>query len=314
MPNSSESPPGTATSAESSSTGNGVGLKATNLLKIIPEFHGKPQENVHEFLDAADEAFKLVKKEEEPILLALLRTRLKNSAFKAVQYLNVDNWADLRDHLQRRFGVGDSIRFIEKEFTLLNQGPRESVAEFGERTCNLAAKITEYNVREKKYGADMFEKIMEDRILVQFTTGLREPTRFQVKTYKCEDYREALSIASNLEKEQQSQRDFDGRDFLKKKGLSDGGFYGGKSKCFHCGRTNHKSNDCYRKGGTSSAAHVRVVTCFNCQKPGHVAKDCRSKRRNNDNKFGPGIQNQNQGNESRPPAASQAGWAAKNFK
>lgn len=54
---------------------------------------------------------------------------------------------------------------------------------------------------------------MEDRILVKFTTGLREPTRFQVKTYKCDDYREALSIACNLEKEQQSQRDFDAETF-----------------------------------------------------------------------------------------------------
>lgn len=310
MPN--ETPLNSSKSGEPSSTGSG--LKATQLLKIIPEFHGKAQENVHEFLDAADEAFKLVKAEEQPILIAFLRTRLKNSAFKAVQYLNVDSWAELREHLQRRFGVGDSIRFIEKEFTLLNQGPRESVAEFGERTCNLAAKITEYNVREKKYDADMFEKIMEDRILVQFTTGLREPTRFQVKTYKCSDYREALSIACNLEKEQQSQRDFDGRNFLQKKGLSDGGSYESRPKCFHCGKSNHRSSECYRRRAAPSPINVRVVTCYNCQKPGHIAKDCRSRKRFDDSKFGPKTPNPNQGNESRPPATSQAGWTAKHFK
>lgn len=79
MPN--ETPLSPSATSDPSSTGNGVGLKATQLLIIIPEFHSKAQENVHEFLDAADEAFKLVKAKEQPILLAFLRTRLKYSAF-----------------------------------------------------------------------------------------------------------------------------------------------------------------------------------------------------------------------------------------
>lgn len=64
------------------------------------------------------------------------------------------------------------------------------------------------NVREKKYDADTFKKIKEDRILVQFVTGLWEPIRFQVKAYKCKDYQAALAVTCNLEKETLAQKDF----------------------------------------------------------------------------------------------------------
>lgn len=115
-------------------------LKATQILKIIPEFHGRPTENVHEFLDAVDEGISLVKDGEEKILLSFLRTKLKGTAFKAIQYLSVESWSQLKEHLQRRFGVGDTIQYIEKDFTLLTQGPRETVAEFGERTCTFSCQ------------------------------------------------------------------------------------------------------------------------------------------------------------------------------
>lgn len=47
---------------------------------------------------------------------------------------------------------------------MLVQNNKESVAEFDERTCTLAAKFTEYNVKEKKNDADTFQKIMEDSL------------------------------------------------------------------------------------------------------------------------------------------------------
>lgn len=75
---------------------------------------------------------------------------------------------------------------------------------------------------------------MEDRILVVFLSGLREPVRFQTKSHKASDYREALSIACNLEKEAQANREFDGRGFMKKLGVGDQGSYGEKPKCFLC--------------------------------------------------------------------------------
>lgn len=285
------------------------GMKATQVLKVIPEFHGRINENVHEFLDAAEECFKLVRESESKILLSFLRTKLKGAAFKAVQYLSLDSWEQLKEHLQRRFGVGDTIRFIEKEFTMLNQNHKETVAEFGERTCTLAAKITEYNVREKNYDADMFQKIMEDRILVQFITGLREPVRFQVKTYKCADYQEALAIACNLEKEALASREFDGRNYLKKLGLRDQSTY--QEKCFICKKTNHKSSDCYFKEKPKS---IKIITCYFCHKPGHIAKECRSKARKTPQHYSNNNNFQHQGNEQRLPVESRSGRPANSFK
>ena len=63
--------------------------------------------------------------------------------------MSIEYQSQCKDHLQCRFGIGDTIRYIQKEFTILTQSSEESVAEFGERACKLAAKITEYNVREK---------------------------------------------------------------------------------------------------------------------------------------------------------------------
>lgn len=161
--------------------------------------------------------------------------------------MSIESWVQFKEHLQHRFSVGDTIRYIEKEFTMLVQSNKESVAEFGERTCTLATKITEYNVKEKKYDADIFQKIMEYRILVQFVTGLREPVRLQVKAYKCKDYQEALAVACNIEKEMLSQKDFDVRNYLRKLGLRDQGIYSDKSKCFVCNKIGHKVKDCYKK-------------------------------------------------------------------
>lgn len=297
----------------SNSNCSSVGMKATQILKLIPEFHGKPHENVHEFLDAVDEGVNLVNKSEEKILLSFLRTKLKGTAFKAIQYVPIESWGQFKEHLQRRFGVGDTIRYIEKEFTMLVQGNKESVAEFGERTCTLAAKITEYNVREKKYNADLFQKIMEDRILVQFVTGLREPVRFQVKAYKCNDYQEALAVACNLEKETLAQKDFDGRNYLRKMGLRDQGNYNDKPKCFVCNKFGHKAKDCYNNKPKTASTKIHVIQCFNCNKPGHVAKNCRAKI-NKPFNFAQRDREIRQGNDNRLPLESRAGRPANEFK
>lgn len=297
------------------------GMKATQVLKVIPEFHGRHSENVHEFLDAADECFSLVKETEKKILLTFLRTKLKGAAFKAIQYVRVETWDELKEHLQRRFGIGDSIRFIEKEFTMLVQNAHETVAEFGERTCTLAAKITEYNIREKKYDPTTFEQIMEDRILVQFITGLREPVRFQTKSYKTNDYREALSIACNLEKEALANREMDGRNYLKKLGLRDQGSYQEKPRCFICKKNNHKPSECYFKE-KKPQAKINIVTCYFCNKQGHIAKECRSRIRQQST-FTPRDASahsttastpQGQGNFTRRPLASQKGRPAAQYK
>lgn len=300
-------------------------MKASQLLKIIPEFHGRTNENVHEFLDAADESFSLVIETEKKILLTFLRTKLKGAAFKAIQYMRCDSWDELKSHLSQRFGVGDTIRFIEKEFTMLVQKPHESVAEFGERTCTLAAKITEYNIREKKYDAEMFQKIMEDRILVQFITGLRELVRFQVKAYKITEYREALAVACNLEKEAEANKEFDSRNFLRKIGLKDQGSYHEKPKCHVCKKTGHKASDCFFNRDKKTA-RVNVVTCYFCNKLGHIAKDCRTRTRqlsndtnrsqyNNKSESRP-LQPQPQasGNEFRLPLESRKGRPANQYK
>lgn len=309
----------TQPSSNTTDTESLTGMKATQVIKIIPEYHGRLNENIHEFLDATEECFGLVRDSEKKILLSFIRTKLKGAAFKAIQYLTLDSWDQLKDHLQRRFGVGDTIRYIEKEFTMLTQNSHETVAEFGERTCTLAAKISEYNIKEKGYDSEMFQKIMEDRILVQFVTGLREPVRFQVKTYKCEDYREALTVACNLEKEAKSNREFDGRNYLRKLGLKDQGTYHEKPRCFNCNKMGHKAAECYlNKQKHHSPAKINIVTCYFCNKPGHIAKECRTRANvlrnksvtNNHQTF----PHPHQGNESRLPQESRTGRPANSFK
>lgn len=76
-------------------------------------------------------------------------TKLKGAAFKAIQYMRTETWDEMKEHLQRRFGIGEHITYIEREFTVISQKSNESVAEFGEKVCSLTGKITEYNVKEK---------------------------------------------------------------------------------------------------------------------------------------------------------------------
>jgi hypothetical protein len=42
-------------------------------------------------------------------------------------------------------------------------------------------------------------------------------------------------------------------------------------QCTHCGRTNHKIDDCY---------HIAKPKCSSCNKLGHKADDCRNKKKN----------------------------------
>lgn len=42
-------------------------LRATQLLKIIPDYYGRPNGNVHEFIDAVEEGLNLVKREDTDV-------------------------------------------------------------------------------------------------------------------------------------------------------------------------------------------------------------------------------------------------------
>jgi catalase len=103
-----------APTTTSSETPSQQGMKATQVITINPEYHGRNSENIHECFDAAEECFSVVKHDEKKILLSFLRTKLKGAAFKAIQYVTLETWDQMKDHLQRRFGVGDTIRYIGK--------------------------------------------------------------------------------------------------------------------------------------------------------------------------------------------------------
>jgi Zinc knuckle len=67
-------------------------------------------------------------------------------------------------------------------------------------------------------------------------------------------------------------------------GLALMGQHTDSEKCKHCGRNNHKSDECFYKNGCSQRTprDISQIMCYNCNQKGHYANKC--PKRNTDEK------------------------------
>ena len=142
---------------------------------------------------------------------------------------------------------------------------------FNSRIRNEGESIPNFVAALKKlsehcgYTDDQLKENLRDRLICGIN---HERWQKRLLTEDGADYQRVLEVALSLEAAEKGVDDLQGRK-LNQLGQhsASGNKGGGEGACFRCGRSNHKSADCYFKD----------ATCRHCGKKGHIWKACKSR-------------------------------------
>jgi len=190
----------------------------------------------------------------------------------------VTTWAAFKKEFECKYFTSESKRRLQRQFANLVQGDK-TVRGYESEFMRLRRHV----LRGPDDEETMISKFMfglkpdlENRLAVGNYESLTELVE---KTVNVEIGSEAEKAASKKSKQHQAgkyggnQRSFKGKDKEKEsEGPSRRSLFTGK--CFDCGKTGHKSSECYEKKPGSFQSNSYYPTCYTCGKKGHISTQC----------------------------------------
>ena len=144
-----------------------------------------------------------------------------------------------------------------KIFYMASKTSSESVGEFIVRLKGLASKC--------KFGAD-FENVIRDKLVISMEGKIFERLCEEDETL---DYKKAVNIALRVESSQKLSSEVNIKKEVHYSSSNTAAqSFKKKTKCFHCGGTNHVAVSCKFKD----------AKCFKCNSKGHIATICKLKK------------------------------------
>lgn len=198
---------------------------------------------------------------EKDSFLSVVKTKLSGLAYEIVKYGEFDNWEILKPAIQNQFLETRTIAQIQLELLSTRQKQNEDVRSFANKIERLCQDLTDACVRsEGVIKASRFDDL----------TAAIEAACEEERTLKCIGHVNSSYPKMN--------------NFI---------------RCYKCGKSNHKANQCYSNKASESnklpdfqnfarSAHKREVkvnniniTCAYCKNVGHTIDNCRKRQYNN---------------------------------
>lgn len=259
-------------------------------LKMIPEFSGERRE-LHKFLSCCDIVYNTATtRAEKDSFLSVVKTKLSGLAYEIVKYGEFDNWEILKPAIQNQFLETRTIAQIQLELLSTRQKQNEDVRSFANKIERLCQDLTDACVRsEGEAAAPIIKNLNKKSALKAFVEGLVPSLKFVIKASRFDDLTAAIEAACEEERT------------LKCIGHVNSSYpkMNNFIRCYKCGKSNHKANQCYSNKASESnklpdfqnfarSAHKREVkvnniniTCAYCKNVGHTIDNCRKRQYNN---------------------------------
>lgn len=253
------------------------------LIKLVPEFDGTFA-NLTQFLANVDNAFRLAKAPQIPVLLTFVKAALKGPAQNIVHTTSHPTWESLRKKLLTIYGEKKSFAQIQIELQNLKQLRDESVASFTSKIENKIQKLMsalsfENNGIVQQAQQDLIKKMglttFIHNSLPQYgqLLRIRNPSSITEASRLASDEEIALKFQKmSVGHTTSFKPNFNGnssfnRNFNPNKKV----FATEKLKCSYCHKDGHKIDNCFKKNKSK-------MICNFCKKEGHLENRCFAKR------------------------------------
>lgn len=259
-------------------------IKLKDALAIVPEYNGRNL-SVLQFARACKRAKELVSAASEPQLTRLLRNKLRDHAYLAVEdhtYYTVD---DLTNRLKQVFTPAATPNYYRGELSKLAKRANEDILEYIGRTKDLRTAIidAEQNTYPSVYL--VLRESFEAMTLEAFINGLPPDIRTQLSyhTYStCEQAFDAAIVASR-------RVDIDKERFGPQNPRND---YTAGIVCQICNRPNHTALECRNR--------INQTPQYNSNRNNYQNQFTRYDNRNNYQNRDPRSNYNNQGSQTTP--------------
>lgn len=223
-------------------------LSFKDVLESIPSFTGD-NIPVLKFSRACQRAKDMLPLSLESTFTRLLRNKLKDRAYTAVEDDAFRSVKSFTDRLKEIFGASRSVNQYKGELGNLAKGKTEHVLDYISRVKDLHSAIIEGEIQSLGRLTRAQRESLEDETMECFVTGLPPDFRLRLKFEGYVDLNSAYKIAIKIEKEME-------RD---------------KSRFHEINKNSKGSSEPQTKPGSKKA---KDVTCDHCKKSGHLDVDC----------------------------------------
>lgn len=225
------------------------------LIKLIPEFDGKP-DDLHTFIDRVSDAVKLCNPKQKSIILTFIKAKLKGNAQVPILNNDFTSWDQLKRKLIETYSDKKSFAQAQLELQNTRQYANELISAYTQRieTC-IRRLINTLSLEIDERPDDGQIEIIKKMGLSAFINGVRPEYRLILRSRDPLTVQQASKIAQNEELT------------LKLQNLH-----------VSYNRTNHHNNS-----QNNSPRRVNFVEkfCKYCKRKGHTIEECRTRERNN---------------------------------
>ncbi|XP_059047426.1 uncharacterized protein LOC131842878 [Achroia grisella] len=257
-----------------------MALDISTLLKLIPSFDTRENNQLYRFVRSCNSAFKLATSDQEPILLVYTLNNITGPGASDVHCKQYKTWTELKSFLVEKFSQIKTINHLNLELQSMFQKLNETMTEYFHRVDLCRSKIIE------KLTAEISDNTLAGRLatteetaLSVFVNGISSDIGTMLRTKNFCNLSEAGRFALQEDKIRAMNN---ARQALFRVPAVGQTVNRPRPQI----RSTLNNQSVTRRLNTSpryvsqTSTH-ETVTCNYCKKPGHLIADCRKREYNN---------------------------------
>ncbi|KAL4121959.1 hypothetical protein QTP88_014375 [Uroleucon formosanum] len=171
--------------------------KATTLIPVCTG-----AKNLSEFINTCDIAVKSVDKNNLPLLIKIIKSKLAGNALEATKYRDTEKWEDIKSILKGAFEHRASERTLTIGLNFARMEENESITSFASRVEELYYNLcTEGSKDMSEEESRVYKKQLKNQALIIFVNGLPKHLNLALKARDPKTLETAMQFAKDEEME-----------------------------------------------------------------------------------------------------------------